>query len=124
MIRTSRRGSQIIEFAILLPVLLGLVGIGLDVGWYMRLASRTTEAVFTGSRSAMFEEGVALEVAAANATRTQLELAGVKNAEVTAARSSGDYDVVTVTAVAPFVPLFGLGPAPAEIRYSLSMRAP
>lgn len=120
----ARRGSAATEFALLLPVVFGIVTITVDVGWYLWRHSDVLEAAREGARhgGAMIENvaGTAapneldIETDAMNHARAVLGAQGAPcntGCTVTAdARTDTltGYRLLTVTVSYPYTPIVGI----------------
>jgi Flp pilus assembly protein TadG len=129
--RRSRRGSQAVEFALVLPVLLTLTAGIVDYGWYYSTELTVIHAVREGARAgAAAEEDDDACTIATNATVEALNASGFTSA------TAGNVDVavvdaptigtggltITVTVSMPYNELWGLVTTPTNMIASMTMR--
>ncbi len=123
-----RRGNVAIEFALVLPLLVAL-GVGIiDYGWYLSRASRVVVAVRDAARLGITyaeDDGSTPDVVAVQRAREALQEAGIAcgdDCEVVAVLGAvGGVPSLTVSVSAPFVPIAGLVPTPADMSVELTM---
>lgn len=122
-----RRGSQAIEFALVLPVLC-ILGAGVvDLGQYMFLQDGVTAAVAQGARvgalsdAAEGEDPIANAQAAATTAWTTSDMPGTLTVTATLVGSAPDQRIV-VDATTPFTSWFGFVTFPANITYRATVR--
>lgn len=115
----SRRGSQAVEFALVLPVLTGLVSGVIDLGAYLHRTDALVQAAADGARAGAADEddpaGRAKTVA--QTAWSSMGLPGAPTFDV-AEVGSPPTRVVRVSATYSFTPWFGLVPIPETIDYS------
>jgi Flp pilus assembly protein TadG len=129
--RPTRRGSQAVEFALVLPLLVALAGGILDYGWYYQqfLAAlhSTREGGRFGSTQDIDSPGTPCSLAE-NSTITALRQAGFSTA--TADQVSGTVGlnattgerILEVNTELPHATLFGLLPSPQVLRARVVVR--
>jgi Flp pilus assembly protein TadG len=126
MAPSNRRGSEVIEFAITLPILLILVSGMIDFGWYYYQQSRLHDAVRHGARvGAVTEQEDAPLAAAQGAVVEQLAVAQVPFTPVITTRFTYDVtgdQLVEVGATAPYVGLWALLNTPYRLAATVTMR--
>lgn len=129
--RRSRRGSQAVEFALVLPVLLTLTAGIVDYGWYYSTELTVIHAVREGARAgAAADQGDDACSIARVATVEALQASGF----TTASPSNVDVEVVdaptigtggrtiTVTVSMPYNELWGLVTTPTNMIAAMTMR--
>lgn len=124
--RTLRRGSEVVEFAVSLPILLILVSGMIDFGWYYYQQSRLHDAVRHGARLGAVAEQEDGPLARASAGVTeQLTVAQVPFTPVITTRftydATGD-QLIEVGATAPYVGLWALLNTPYRLQATVVMR--
>jgi hypothetical protein len=111
----SRRGSNVVEFALVLPILLVLVAGVVDFGHFLILAEGVVSAVGEGTRAgALAEEGedpVAIAVAVAETAWAATALPGDLDVDAVASGTAPDRRL-TVTGTL----------LPANLRYDHTLR--
>lgn len=118
---TRRLGNQALEFALILPALLGLTSGIIDYGWYYSNQFDMTQAARDGARAGSVLDHNVAELTpchvAVDATRESLNDHGFDGAHatVTATVGSGTDRVVVVELNVPNEALFGLVPAPSSL---------
>lgn len=122
----SRRGSEVIEFAVSLPILLILVSGMIDFGWYYFQQSRLHDAMRHGARvGAVTEQEDGPLGAAQAAALEQLTVSQVPFTPVITTRftydATGD-QLVEVGATAPYVGLWALLNTPYRLEATVTMR--
>lgn len=129
----KRGGSSALEFALLLPVFLVLVGGLLDFAWYIQQRALVVRAVREGVRvgaiTALASSPSPGATAQARATTVLGELGfDTDLAEVTwetddirIGLTCNTEDTLTVRAEVPFVPIARIVPTPAEIVVQMTM---
>lgn len=127
LFRRARRGAQAIEFALLLPVLMGVTSAIVDYGWYYSQELAAIAAVREGARAGATNdpEVTTYCYAAETRVRSSLTAAGLDGtgATVTTKTSGTSPDqVITVSATVRFTRLMGLIPAPSQLRSTTTMR--
>jgi len=116
--RHGRRGSSLVEFALTLPIFLGMATAIVDFGLYFAQESVITEATREGARAGSLA-GTGHAAAAQSTTDTVLAASGIADAEVGATVAG---DLLTIHIAAPFEPLFGLVATPEEVGATLITR--
>ena len=105
----KRRGSNAVEFALILPSLMFLLGVTVDYGWYFHNQIELTNSAAVGAHAgaAVFAEGGDPVSAARAVTLDAWTATGLPNTPtVTVIRTGASPDeVVSVRAVVPFDPL-------------------
>ena len=126
--RKRSRGQSIVEFALILPLLLGFLLIAGDFGRaltaYMTVSSAASEGASFASRSAENAGNTAaIEQAASNEVGSDQRIWGDP---ITVGVSSGtdaqSYPWVEVTVDYTFEPLFSVWPIPGEIEMERTVR--
>lgn len=125
--RRSRRGAQAVEFALLLPVLLGLTSGIIDYGWYFSQHLEVLQASRDAVRSAaVLDQDVAPNTpcyTAVENARTNLNTKGFDGTGATLAAVVLDGDkVVVLTLSVPYAALFGLIPVPGAYTSTVAAR--
>lgn len=126
--RRSRRGSAVIEFALVAPVLLAVLLGVIDYGWYFYREMQVVSAVREGARygAATPRTNSPDPVAVATArVRTTLNAYGLSGgtATVTSVLTGVKPDtLLTVTGTLPYVPIAGFVPVPPTMRATMAMR--
>lgn len=127
----SRRGASALEFALLLPVFLVLVGGMVDYAWYMQQRALVVRAVREGVRVGAITP-LAADPATTATSRSVQVLTDLEfdatTANVTAAYDDlragltcNTVDTITVQAIVPFIRLIGVVPTPAAITVQMTM---
>ena len=129
--RANRRGSHAIEFALVLPILLSIVSGIVDYGQFYSSALSVINATREGGRSGAADDSDVSPDActtAENATVTALHGAGFStattsnvSAAVTVDGTTGD-KILTVNSQLNFSRLFGLVPAPNQLKGRIVVR--
>ena len=123
----SRRGSQAIEFALLVPLLLILVSGIVDLGQYMYVADGLVNAVSQGGRQGALadsddgESASATAMSIASASWTASELPGTLTVTANVSGAAPDA-LVVVTGTVPFSGFFGFLTLPSTITYTSTVR--
>lgn len=115
--RRSRRGSQAVEFALILPVMMALTSGIIDYGWFYSQQLQVVSAARDGARGASQLDSAASPDDPCTFAVTQaqdiLTEAGVTGATVHATGAMGGSEMrLTVEVTAAFPALFGLAPVP------------
>lgn len=119
--RQRRAGSNALEFALVLPVLMTLVTGIVDYSWYMFQKATVLSAVEAGSRSASLVPIASAPNEGFQVAATILQNEGFTGGTVTSDLLPGTF-YLQVTASMPFSPLIGLIPTPANINSALTVR--
>lgn len=124
--RRQRRGSQAIEFAIILPVLMAIIAGMVDYGWYFYQQQRLTVAVRDGVRVGSVSEWEDDPASLAeDRVRVAYSETGLDPEALTLSASiegSVPNKMVRVEATQAFSPMFGLVPTPGALSAVLTMR--
>ncbi len=131
--RTKRRGAAAIEFGLwLLPIAILVSGL-VDLGWYMSRYHMVQRATMDGVRFGVrfgskemkgFDTQGSKQVAAANIRAQQmLDDFNVTGTPTASFHTDAPYDMLVVSTTAPFQPLVGIIPMPANIRSRFEMMA-
>ncbi|MEN0063995.1 MAG: TadE family protein [Myxococcota bacterium] len=118
-----RRGTQAIEFAMVLPVIMAIIAGVVDFGEYLHRTQTLVHASSDGARAGAKSEDRPL-TAARTAAQTAWDTAGGAGAPeftVTLAGSAPNQRVVVAASMA-YEPYFGLVPTPETIDYSCTFR--
>lgn len=124
----NRRGSQAVEFALIMPVMMALMSGIVDFGWYFRQQAVVNTIVRDAARRGSVTTVVLSRGVAESAACSQLQLAGLSSggatcAEVSSAVSGAAPNAsLRLTATVPFPRLFGLVPMPTNVSSSLVLR--
>lgn len=125
----ARRGSQALEFALVLPVMMALVSGVADYGWFFHqqstvntIARDATRRGSLGTAQAAAATAQSSGCSALNGARLATGLAADCGQVVTAVTGASPDAVLSVTVSVPFRPLVGLVPLPATVAANLSMR--
>jgi Flp pilus assembly protein TadG len=125
MIRAPRRGSQAVEFALVLPLLLTLLAGVVDLGQYLVVSEGLVSAVAEGARAGALAEStqnpssVAHTVASTSWSTTSLP--GSLSLQANASGSAPDR-MLTVTGTVSFDAWFGFLGLPTSIEYQHTLR--
>ena len=129
--RRARRGSQAIEFALVLPVLLAVTSGIVDYGWYYSQALSVIYAAREGGRTGAAHDfddtGTPCSIAE-TATINALKAAGFSTASASQVAGSVTTDsgtgelVLSVTATIPYTKLWGLLPTPTNMVGRITVR--
>jgi Flp pilus assembly protein TadG len=115
--RTERRGTTAIEFALILPTLLVLTFGIMDYGWFFMIHQQASqacrEAARTGSHTALSEDPAAS--AAADAGRYVSQHFPLSNMQVSYDTSVIGGDAVQISLSVQFQPLVGFVPTPTTV---------
>jgi Flp pilus assembly protein TadG len=121
----DRRGSNAIEFAMLLPVLMAIVSAIVDYGWYyseeLAVIASAREGARAGAVTPM-PDACAAAITRARAALIDAGLDGDRALLRATTRGAAPDQVLTVTAEVPFVKLLGLVPTPGRLRAATTMR--
>ncbi len=128
MIGRGRRGASAVEFALTLPLLIGLISAILDYGWYLTQAANVTSAVREGTRyAATVNQDDGVTATAIDTTEQALTALGVPcqggsgcSVDANLGEVSG-IESLTVRAQVSFQPLVGIVPTPAHLTAALTM---
>lgn len=126
--RNTRRGSQAVEFALVLPVLLLLTAGIVDYGWFYSNQLAMINAAREGGRAGAAADpadGQDYCTEAENRVIAALLDAGITATatDVTASTSGADPDIMlTVFVSRPYTGLFSLVPVPSQIYGQVTMR--
>jgi len=119
-----RRGSNAIEFALILPVLLTLIFGAMEYSWYFvqyeAVARSASQGARAGSQVKLSSGPTSSAILAAKATLTSSFPALSASATVTSTVTGGN--TINVSIAVPYKPLIRYLPAPATLTYSSSMR--
>ena len=119
----SRRGSQLVEFALLMPIVLTITAGVIDLGTFISRTNALVAAASDGARvaAASDEDPASIAVAHAQAAWASTDLSGTAN--FTASLAGADpVRRVDVEVTYAFTPWFGLVPLPDTIEYACSFR--
>lgn len=124
--RRARRGSNAIEFALILPVLIAVLLAIAEWGWYFNQQIGVQTAVREGTRAgavcAQEDDPPTVAEARARAALAELGLdATTATISVTTSGTSPD-ELLTVELAVPYEALTGFVPAPGVLGGSLTMR--
>lgn len=127
--RRQRRGSNALEFALVTPVLVVLLGGITEWGWFFASEMLLLHSVKEGARrgaAVALADGPGTKAAArvreaAAATMLGSAAASAMTINTSTATSSG-VTILTVTAELPYTSLTSLVPTPPKLRGSLSVR--
>lgn len=115
----NRRGSQAVEFALVLPILVSLVSGVIDLGTYLSRTDALIQAAADGARAGAADgddpTGTAKSVAEEAWASTGLP--GTPTFETTEV-GSAPLRMVRVAVNMPFEPWFGLVPTPSNVDYA------
>lgn len=126
--KSARRGTAAVEFALTVPVLMFIIFGVLDYSWYIKQATDVVRATREGLRI-----GVTVSQAdgpdAAAASQVEIVLAGYGldcdnslDCDIQATPTSVDgLDSVTLAVTVPYEPLIGLVPTPAQMQAEITM---
>jgi Flp pilus assembly protein TadG len=118
----GRRGSQAVEFALILPVVLGLSSGIIDYGWYFSQQLEITQAARDAARGASSLDATASELTPCEFAQSSVNQVLSDTGFVNAGRTltilaTMDVEMrLTVEIDQPFTPLFGLAPTPTSHR--------
>lgn len=121
--RANRRGSSAIEFALLMPVLLAILGGILEYGWFFYQQSALMDAarvaVRAGGMTETDPEGTAVE-----ALKAEAEVLGIPtdSADLTAVlEPSGEANILILSGTVPYQPLLGAVATPTVLNVRIGM---
>lgn len=127
----NRRGASALEFALLLPVFLVLVGGMVDYAWYMQQRALVVRAVREGVRVGAVTPLASDPAGTATARAVQVLTDLTFDAATSNVTASYDdlrvgltcntIDTVTVQAIVPFIRLIGIVPTPPAITVQMTM---
>ena len=119
----TRRGSQAVEFALVLPILLMMISAAVDVGDYLGRNRALVEAAADGARAGAADADDPAGVAEATAA-TAWDAMGSFGTPRFSASIDGQapQQRVVVSATLPYEPFFGLVPTPETLSYTCAFR--
>jgi Flp pilus assembly protein TadG len=113
--RSSRRGSQAVEFALVLPVLVLMIGGIVDYGWYFTQSLTVVAAARDGARAGASLTSTACTVGRDTAKQTMrndgfnpaLTIGSLTSSSTAAVTNQGGNTgfVMTLTVIQPYAPL-------------------
>jgi Flp pilus assembly protein TadG len=129
MRRGSRRGSQAVEFALILPILLGLSSSIIDYSWYFQMHGEVVDLTKSVVRSASTLDATSSEVSPCQYIQENLQSSlnqsghspQGRNIQVVIDNSAGEARL-SVNLSQSFSPLFGLITTPQNLFVRLVMR--
>ena len=120
------RGSNAVEFALIAPVFIALMGGIMDYGWFFTTQHTLITSVREGTRAgAATDQDSDPEAVAETRVREAMDNAGLDGtgAEVSATLSGVSPDqVLTVSVASDYSALMGLVPVPSTLQATLTMR--
>jgi len=125
MRRPGRRGSNAVEFALLMPLFVALLVGTMEYGWYFGQEATLGNAVRQGARAgAVAQAGQDPVARAQHATAQVLQEAGFTGTVHVEAAVDGSApdQLLVVSAWAPYHPLAGLMPAPVRMQSRSAVR--
>ena len=125
--RTHRRGANAIEFAFTFPVIIVMMFIVMDYGWYFSQQLAVNAAVRDATRIGATTHGdsdTAAEEAATEALLERLAAAGYTGEVTVDVRRVGEVgsESLHVGVALPYEPVSNLVPTPSTVKASQSMR--
>jgi TadE-like protein len=129
----SRRGASALEFALLLPIFIVLVGGLMDFAWYFQQRNLVVRAVREGVRvgattalaatpnpgdTALSRTGDVLDELGLNRDESTLT---IEYDDIRAGLTCNTDDTITLRAEVPFTPIAGIVPTPADITVQMTM---
>lgn len=125
-LRRDRRGSNAIEFALTVPVLVAMLAGIADYGWFFNQQQSVVAAVREGARAgALAPRNQDPRALAADRARASLDNAGLDSQQATVVAEYIDAPpnlLVGVDVSLPYTPLMGLVPTPERLHSRLSAR--
>lgn len=119
----GRRGSNAVEFALTLPVLLLLAAGVVDLGQYLRVADAAVAAAAEGARAGSLVEEDQAAIGKTMAERAWIAADLDGTALVVATVSGVDPNArLQVDVTVPYAPFFGFLALPPTVTYSHTMR--
>ncbi len=128
--RRQRRGASALEMALTFPIILSIVSVIADLGWYLALQTHILQAVGEGARMGVtvdLDDSPTPTEYALEHTQNVLTSLGIPcedddHCEIEATLVSlGSLDVLRVQAAVNYVPVIGLVPCPEVIRAETTM---
>ena len=120
--RKNQRGSQAIEFALTIPVLMALTAGLVDYGWFFGQQHQVDNAVRDAARGAvvlpLYKNPEAVAEARVKALLASSDLDVAVDAKVVGVAPQMR---LVVRAKAPYQPLFGMVPAPETVGATIEM---
>lgn len=122
--RRGRRGSNALEFALVLPVLLALLAGVVDLGQYLLLTESVVNAVAEGARAGALATATAAASTASQVATTSWQTTELPGTLTVGAATSGTkpHRRLTVTGTLPYTPWFGILHLPAVITYDHTLQ--
>ncbi|HHO53687.1 MAG TPA: pilus assembly protein [Deltaproteobacteria bacterium] len=119
----SRRGSQAMEFALVLPILMALLSGAVDVGIYLSRTNALVQAAADGARTGAADEADPEGVASATAEATwaATDVPGRPVFAVSVEGRAPNQRLVVDASVA-YEPYFGFVPVPDVLEYRCAFR--
>jgi Flp pilus assembly protein TadG len=122
----ARRGAAAVEFALILPVVLGILSVTVDYGNLLYMRSLVVQSALDGARSggrAAPDDVLTDAEAAARESLTNLGIACDVDCTVEATFIEvADFDAVRVRVDVSHTPLFGLVPTPTRVGARMAVR--
>jgi Flp pilus assembly protein TadG len=125
MIRAPRRGSQAVEFALVLPLLLTLLAGVVDLGQYLVVSEGLVSAVAEGARAgALAETGQSPTTIAQSVATTSWSTTSLPGSLTLQAATSGSAPdrMLTLSGEVTFDAWFGFLGLPTSIEYEHTLR--
>ena len=113
-----RRGSNVIEFALLVPIFITMAGSFVDYGMFLSQQVQISNAVREGARAGSVAEAGHAAAAVTTIDRV-LAASGIDGASTTTSLVD---DVLTLTITVPYTPVLGLVPTPTSHTETLATR--